>query len=229
VVTRPDVVAKISASGGAFAAGVAAGAYTRDWSHLLHFGPQAIAGSWGILTFGLVAAYVFGRESREGTSQAMLTQPVRREYVVVAKLLVVAMWVLALTLLSTALLVGVVAILGADGFTWNAVFGSLADSVKVAALLFLTLPVVAWFAMLGRGYLPPMLFSLAMMIVGNGLVGTSLSRWFPWNLPVHLVGASYLPVPLGGVTLGPMVVSLAVFVAGVGALIWRIDHADSDQ
>lgn len=229
VVTRPDVIARIAASGGAFAAGVAAGGYARDWGHLLHFGPQAAAGSWGILTLGLVTAYVFGREYREGTSQTVLTLPVRREYVVVAKLVVVAAWALALALLSAALLVGVVAVLGAGGFTWSAVLESFADSVKVAALLFLTLPVVAWFAMLGRGYLPPMLFSLAMMMVGNGLVGTSLSRWFPWNLPVHLVGASYMPVPLGGVTLGPVMVSLAVFAAGVGALMWRIDHADSPQ
>jgi ABC-2 type transport system permease protein len=229
VVTRPDVVRKIAASGGRFAAGAAAGAYARTWTNLLHFGAQGIAGSWGILTFGLVAAYVFGREYREGSAPTMLTLPLRREYVVLAKLVVLAVWVLALTLLSAALLVAVVAVLGAGGFAWTVVLTSFADSLNVSALLFLTLPVVAWFAMLGRGYLPPMLFSLAMMMLGSGLIGTTWSRWFPWNLPMHLVGASYVPVPLGGLTPGSVMVSIVVFLVGIAALIWQVDHADSTR
>lgn len=226
-VTSPKTLEKIASVGGVFAEAVTAGLYRPNWTNFLHFGAQGIAGSWGVLTFGLVAAYLFGREFKEGTATTMLTLPVRREYVVLAKLAVLAVWVFGLTLLSVVLQMGVVALLGVSGFAWMHVVRSLTDGLTVSLLLYLTLPVVAWFAMLGKGYLRPMLFSLAMMMVGNALVGTSWSRWFPWNMPLHLVGASWYPIPPSGLVPGSWAVAVGVFLAGLAALVWQIDHTDN--
>lgn len=226
-ITRPEVLAKLAASGGAFGATVAAGVYDPTWYNYLHLPAQNIAGSWGILTFSLVAAYVFGREYREGTVRIMLTTPVRREFFVLAKLVVVAVWVFALTLLSAVLMVVVVSALNVSGFAWTYVAASFTDSLKVSVMLYLTLPAVACFATLGRGYLPPMLFALAMMMLGSALVSTRVSHLFPWNLPLHLVGASYIPLPLGGLTLGSIAVSVGVFLAGTAILVWQVDHSDN--
>lgn len=227
VVTSPESQSKMATAGPVFAKAIAAGIYVPTWANLLHFGPQGIAGSWGVLVFGLVTAYVFGREFGEGTAQTMLTLPLRRVNVVLAKMTVVAVWVSGLTLLSVLLNTVVVALLGASGFAWTHVLKSLTESLEVSALLYLTLPFVAWFAMLGKGYLRPILFSLAMMIFGNALVTTGASRWFPWNMPMHVVGASWYPIPPSNLLPASWVVAVAAFLLGLGVLIWRTDHADS--
>jgi hypothetical protein len=227
VLGDPKTQAQIAKGGGVFAKAVAAGAYQPSWVNYLHIGVQGMSGSWGILTFGLVTAYLFGREYREGAAQTMLTLPIRREYAIVAKLVVLAVWVFGLGLLSVLLTAAAAAALGVGGFAWAAVRTSVGETMAAITPIFLTLPLVAWFAVRGRGYLQPMLYSLGVMMVGNALVQTPVSRYFPWNMPLHLVGASWYPVSPSPLVAGSWVVAGGVFVVGVAALMWQIDHADS--
>jgi len=227
---RPEAATKIGASGGAFAKAAAAGLYHSNWANYLRFNQQGIAGAWGILLFGLVAAYLFGREFSEGTAKNMLTLPLRREWFVLAKFVVLAVWVLALTLLSVAAQVAFGALLKLDGFSWSLVRTCLVDSLRVSSLLFLTLPIVGWLGMLGRGYLPPMLFSGLMQGATTALVVTKWAAWFPWSMPVLLVGASWFPVANPQkLVASSWMVALGVFVGGIGLLFWQIDHADNAQ
>jgi ABC-2 type transport system permease protein len=227
VLADPKTQATIAKSGGVFAQAVAAGAYAPSWAHYLRIGVQGMSGSWGILTFGLVTAYLFGREFKEGAAKNLLTLPIRREYVVLAKLIVLAVWVFGLGLLSVALTSLATAALGVGGFAWSAILASVGETTAAIAPLYLTLPFVAWFAVRGRGYLQPMLYSLGVMMVGNALVQTPVSPYFPWNMPLHMVGASWYPVSPSPVLPASWVVAVAVFALGVAALMWQIDHADS--
>jgi ABC-type transport system involved in multi-copper enzyme maturation permease subunit len=227
ILSDPKTQTEIAKSGGVFAQAVAAGAYEPSWANYLRIGVQGMSGSWGILTFGLVTAYLFGREFKEGAAKNMLTLPIRREYVVAAKLIVLAVWVFTLGLLSVLLTAGTTVILGVGGFTWNAILVSVGETLGAIAPLYLTLPLVAWFAVRGKGYLQPMLYSLGVMMVGNALVQTPVSQWFPWNMPLHMVGASWYPIPPSPVLVGSWAVAVGVFVASVAALMWQIDHADS--
>lgn len=220
---------QMAAGGPVFAKAVAAGLYLPTWRNFLAFLPQAISGSWGVLTFGLMAAYLFGREFKEGTMKDVLTLPVPRGYTVVAKMLVLAVWVAGLTFFAMVLQVAAVGIVHPAGFAWEHVWRTLGDGMLVSLLLYATLPVTALFALRGRGYLQPMVFTLAAMLIGNGLATTSVSRWFPWNMPIHLVGASWLPIAPSPLVAGSWVVAGAVFVAGVAALVWQVDHADNTQ
>ena len=98
-----------------------------------------------------IVAYIFGREYKEGTEKNMLTVPIRREYSVIAKMIVVACWVFGLALFAFVLQAGGIAAMGVKGFAWSHVFKSLGDLLQVTLLLYLTLPLVAWIAMAGRG------------------------------------------------------------------------------
>ena len=227
VLSDPATQAQIAKGGGVFAKAVAAGAYSPTWTNYLRIGLQGMSGSWGVLTFGFVTAYLFGREFKEGTAKSMLTLPIRREYMVLAKMVALAVWVLCLGALSVLVTMGTATALGVGGFSWARVLKNVIDTLGVTTLLYLTLPFVAWFAMLGRGYLPPMLYSLAVMMVGNALVETPLSSWVPWNMPLHLVGASWYPVPPSALTAGSWAIAVIFFLAGLAALVWRVDHADS--
>jgi hypothetical protein len=227
VLADPKMQADIAKSGGVFAQAVASGMYQPSWTNYLRIGVQGMSGSWGIMSFGLVTAYLFGREYKEGAAKTMLTLPIRREYAVVARLIVLAVWVFGLGLLSVLFTSGATAILGVSGFTWAAVLTSVDETTRAITPLYLTLPLVAWFAVRGKGYLQPMLYSLGVMMVGNALVQTSASRWFPWNMPLHLVGASWYPIPPSPLVAGSWAVAVGVFVIGVAALMWQIDHTDS--
>lgn len=217
----------IASAGGAFSKAAAAGMFDLNWVNQLRTAVQGISGSWGVLTFSFVTAYVFGREYKEGTEKNMLTVPLRREYIIAAKMMVVACWVLALTLFSLALQSAGLAVLGIEGFAWKHVAVALLDSLEVTLLLYLTLPVVAWVAMVGHGYLRAMLFAFAMMMVSNGLATTDASRYFPWNMPIHVVGASWMPIPPSNLVATSWVIAIGVFAVGCGLAIRQIDTADT--
>lgn len=223
----PKIVENIAAAGGAFSKAAAAGLYGLNWTNQLRNIVQGIGGSWGVLTFSFATAYVFGREYKEGTARNMLTVPLRREYIVVAKMVVVACWVFGLMLLSFALHSVGFLLLGIDGFAWKHVATALVDALKVTFLIYLTLPLVAWIAMAGRGYLRAMIFAFAMMMVGNGLATTDASRYFPWNMPLFVVGASWMPIPPSNLVPASWVVAIGVFAAGVALATRQIDVADT--
>lgn len=223
---EPSASARLAKAGGAFSKAAAAGLYEATWANFLRGIPQGIAGAWGVLVFGFVTAYLFAHEFKEGTAAAMLTAPIRREYFIVAKFVVLAVWILGLTLLSAVLMAGGIALVGLDGFAWAHVLGAVTDSLKVSALLFLTLPFIAWLAVRGRGYLQPMLVSIALVMAGNGLISTGLARWFPWDMPVLVAGASWMPIPPMSLVPGSWAVAVGVFAAGLVMLSLRIDRAD---
>lgn len=223
---NPRINESLASAGGAFKAAVDQGFYALNWKNQLRVGVQGISGTYGVLLFSFVAAHVFGSEYKQHTSKNALTLPVRREHVVVAKLIVVATWVLGLTLLSLALQSIGLVLLGTPSFAWSHMWGALTDSLQVSLLLFMTLPFIAWLSVIARGYLHGMLAALAATLVGNGIATTKLSPYFPWNMPIHLVGASWMPIPTMHLTPGSWAVACAACAVGVALLMLRMDSAD---
>lgn len=197
------------------------------WRDSMQMGPQTIASWWGFLLGGFVAAYVFGREFNESTMRNTLTLPIRREWFVVAKLLVVLVWVAVLGLLSVTAQAGYAALLGFSGFAWEHVFLSLRDSMLVVLAIATTLPLVGWIAVLGRGYLAPMIFSGIAFVSGVLFLQAGWERWVPWAMPIALVGMSWVPGDTkSSLVAASWVILGVVFTAGVAALILQIDYAD---
>ncbi|MFA5844506.1 MAG: ABC transporter permease [Coriobacteriia bacterium] len=207
------------------------GGFERTTSaYFLQVGPGLLANYEGVMLFGLVAAYLFGREYSEGTAKHMLTLPIRREYFVVAKVTLLAVWVLLLTLLAVAVQVAYAAILGLKGFAWAHVGTCLTDSLTVALLIFLTLPIVALLAMLGEGYLQPMIFSGVMATAGMSLAFAGWERWFPWAMPVGAAGIVLgPPIEVRPLVPASWAIAFATFAVGLAAVIWYVDNADNTE
>ena len=83
------------------------GAGTADWSGYFSLAAQVVSVG-GLIVFGVLAIWLFGREFSDRTAKDLLALPTSRSAVVVAKLLVGLLWCLALT----ALLVAVTLVLG---------------------------------------------------------------------------------------------------------------------
>jgi ABC-2 type transport system permease protein len=200
------------------------------WDSFMRLGPQMMASWWGILIFGLATSYLFGREFFDGTAKNMLTLPIRRETFVVAKFVVLALWVAALTVLSVVMQAAFASVLGVPGFAWAPIWRSASQSFQIAGLIYLTLPVVAALATLEKGYLPPMMFSAFMATAAFMVAAIGWGRWFPWSMVLAPAGSSFGPLFDAPVlTAVSWVIDSAVFAAGVLVVLVYIDRADNTQ
>lgn len=200
------------------------------WTSFMALAPQMMASWWGVLIFGLATAYMFGREYLDGTAKNMLTLPVRREAFVVAKLIVLAGWLAALTLVAVALQAAFALVLGVPGFAWGHIWRAVVDCLEIAGLIFLTLPAIGALAVLERGYLPPMMVS-ALMATAAFLVGAiGWGRFFPWSMPLAVAGSAFGPL-IEPPVLEPasFAISGTLFAVGLAVLLAYIDRADNTQ
>jgi len=200
-----------------------------SWPTFFGLGAMTMGTWYGILLFGLITATMFGREYLQGVAPSMLTSPVRREYFVLAKFVVLAAWVLVLSALSLVAQGLTATALGLDGFAWAEVWPVVADVLTVALLIFLTLPLVAFVAVATRGVFAPMLLSAAGFLAGmmGGIAGWG--EWLPWAMPTAVGGTflgALLPrnAELSGVSWG---ISFALFGLGAAAVLVWVNHADS--
>ena len=186
-----------------------------------------IMGIGGMLMLPFIIAYVFGREYADGTAKNLLALPVGRHWFVLAKLGVTAAWWVALVVavLAEALAIGLA--LALPGFSTELVLGGARDALLTAGIAYLLAPAVAWITTLGRGYLPPLGFALAMLALGNVFAKTGWAEWFPWSivpLSIGMVGQSDQALPASS-----YVVVALTFLAGILATILQLRHADNTQ
>jgi ABC-type transport system involved in multi-copper enzyme maturation permease subunit len=100
---NPDPLAKT----GGLSAKARAMNLAADWASFLEVLTQAV-GVGGVLVFGFVASWIFGREYAEGTAKDLLALPTSRATILNAKFGLYFLWCLLLSLnnLFVALLIG---------------------------------------------------------------------------------------------------------------------------
>ena len=186
-----------------------------------------IVGMGGLLLLAFIVAFIFAREYVEGTAKNLLALPVGRHWIVLAKLAVAGVWwaALVVAVVAETLLVG--AAMALPGFSWTVAGGGVRDVVVVAVVVFMLAPVVAWIATLARGYLAPLGFALAMLVLAQVFGKTGWGPWFPWSIVASFVGSVGARVP--PVAAGSLIVVLLAFVAGIAATIAQLRYADSAQ
>jgi ABC-2 type transport system permease protein len=185
-----------------------------------------IVGIGGLLLLSFIVAYIFGREYTELTAKNMLALPVGRHWFVIAKLVVALAWWLALVaaVLVESFVIGLA--LGLPGLTGALVLSTIGNALLAAGISYLVVPVVGWITTVGRGYMPPLAFALAMLALGDVFGKTGWAQWFPWSILPLLVGMVGKPQTL---PVGSYVVLALTFVAGVATTIAQLRWADNAQ
>ncbi|MDO9107503.1 MAG: ABC transporter permease, partial [Coriobacteriia bacterium] len=167
-----------------------------------------------------------GRERKEGTNATMLTSPVQRRSFAVAKMVVIFVWVFALTVFSFVFQTASMGLVGLTGFAWAHLFVSLGQMLEAALILYLTMPLVAFVALLGKpGYLKPVLFAATLNMIGMGSVMDKSAHLIPWAMPILIGGASWQPITAATLTAASGMVCAAVFAVGMVAVIWKLGRA----
>lgn len=179
---------------------------------------QSIA-TVGLIGFGFVTSWVFGREYTERTLKDITALPVSRSSIVIAKFLVVFVWctLLLVILFVTGLITG--NLIGLSGWQNHTIL-ILSKKYFVTAFLTLVLcPPVAFFAYIGRGIILPLGFVMITMIMAQfmGLVG--LGPYFPWAIPgVYIAPAGTPGMQL--VTASWIILAITVLSGFFGTILW---------
>ena len=197
---------------------------TADWPAFINMMAQGIAVG-GLILLMLITAWVFGREFSDHTAKELLALPTPRATIVGAKFLLIAVWGLALVLLAIAAAFGVGFALALPG--WSAALGEtfIWTSLATSAANFLLMPFVAWIASLGRGYLPPVAWTILTMIAANIASLLGWGDWFPWAIPI-LVSGFVKPNSGGAVGLHSIVMLLLAMAVGAAATFYWWQSAD---
>jgi ABC-2 type transport system permease protein len=196
---------------------------TADWPTFLNLIGQA-ATVGGAILFAFLAAWVVGREFADRTLRGLLANPTPRRTIVVAKAIVIACWGLAISAWVLVLGLAIGALVGLPG--WSAA-DAVATVVSIVVAMVLTIGLQAWamfFAGVGRGYIAPLAWAVAMVATSQVLAVLGWGSWFPWSVPAILAGAGGAQVePVSAIAVTLVAV---VAAAGVTASIKWWEHAD---
>jgi len=189
-----------------------------DWPTYLGLLTQSISGI-GLIGFGFVTSWVFGREYSDRTVKDLLALPVSRSFIVLSKFIVVVIWcvLLSFILLAFGLIVG--GIIHISGWSSEIVSQNAYKYIVTSLLTILLCTPVAFFASYGRGYLPPMGFVILTLIIAQftGLVG--LGPYFPWAIPgVYSVGAGTEGMQLGVASF--IILFFSTVLGLIGTFAW---------
>lgn len=167
----------------------AAMAMTADWFSLLLFLTQAM-GVGGVIIFGFVASWLFGREYSDGTAKDLLALPMSRSAIVSAKFLVYGAWCAALTLSNLLLGLGIGIVLGLPNWNPDVVYEQIGVYAVTALLTMLADMPIAVFALWGKGYLAPLGFVVMTVVFSQVVAALGFGTYFPWAIPGLFSGAA---------------------------------------
>ncbi|MEV5410898.1 ABC transporter permease [Thermopolyspora sp. NPDC052614] len=197
---------------------------TGDWpGHFALLGQMVSIA--GLLVFGMIVIWMFGREFSDRTAKDLLALPTARESIVLAKFAVALVWCLLLTVQLCVLGFVFGAALGLSG--WSAAV-AMSGFSRILVAAFLTVLLVTPFgfaAGLGRGYLAAVGVMFATLALAQVIAALGHGAYFPWAVPALLTQIAAETQEAPGAIGYALVV--AVGVAGVlGTAFWwrRADH-----
>lgn len=153
-----------------------------DWPSYLSLISQMISVG-GIILFGFITSWTFGREYSDGTAKDLLALPFPRSIVITAKFISVALWsaFLAISAFLVATIIGL--LISVPGFDIQVYIANVGTYVVCCLIVIFLSPPVAYFACFGKGYLPPLGFLIIALFVGNIMATMGHGEYFPWSIP----------------------------------------------
>lgn len=191
---------------------------TADWASYLSLLSQAVS-IGGIIIFGFVTSWVFGREYSDRTVKDLLALPVSRNVIVLSKFIVVFFWsiLLSVLIITVGILVG--RIVDIPGWSsGNAFQGLTVFFVSTLLTILLSTP-VAFFASFGRGYLSPLGFMIFTIAFAQIAASTGYGHLFPWAIPALASGISgNMDIKFEFISI--IIVLLTSIIGLTGTLVW---------
>lgn len=184
VVQDAEVMEKASG----FALKIKAMNFEANWKSYLNVLSQAV-GVGGVLLFGFVASWIFGREYSDGTAKDLLSLPTPRAKILNAKFILYALWCLILVLSNLFIASILGTILQLPAVDTSLLTQLLADYFNTTALTIIAGVPVAFFSLYGKGYLAPLGFVALTLVFSQVIAAIGYGSYFPWSIPGLYSGA----------------------------------------
>lgn len=162
--------------------------FKADWASYFDILNQAV-GVGGIMVFGFVASWIFGREYADGTAKDMLSLPVSRDKIVHGKFIVFFIWCLLLVTANFILCILLGTLCGLQGLSATLILQFLPCYYITTILTILSVIPMAFFALWGRGYLSPLGFMALTLVFAQVVAAAGYGAYFPWSVPGLYSGA----------------------------------------
>lgn len=191
---------------------------TADWPSYLSLLSQAIS-IGGLLAFGFVASWVFGREYSDRTIGDLLALPISRAAIVVSKFIVIVLWCLALSIfvLILGLIVGYM--VDIPGISLDLLIKGIRTYIICSLLTILLSTPVGFFASYGHGYLSPLGFIVISLILAQIMAAIGYGEFFPWSVPALVAIGVENGEPMVSMT-SIMIVLLTSALGLVSTIFW---------
>lgn len=158
-----------------------------NWPSYLNLYAQMIAVG-GLLVFGFVTSWIFGREYSDKTAKDLLALPAPRAAIVTAKF--AAAFMINILLTAYVVMLGFVIGWTLDLPQWSyqsIMHGLFVLSVVTVLTVLLSAP-AAFFASSGRGFLAPLGFILLALVMSQFVAAAGFGAYFPWSIPALYSG-----------------------------------------
>ena len=212
---------------GAFKSKAVLLSFEANWGSYLGLLSQAV-GVGGVLIFGFVASWLFGREYSDGTAKDLLSLPVSRTQILNAKFIYYVIWCFALVLsnLLLGLLIGFS--LQLPGWSTNMFFSQIQVYFVTTILIILLNTPIAFFAVSGKGYLAPLGIVAILLVLAQIIGAVGFGNYFPWAVP-GLYSGSGGPEFQADLNLVSYLILIATSIAGYFATIFWWKYMDQTK
>lgn len=156
--------------------------FDASWKSYFDILTQAV-GVGGILIFGFVASWIFGREYSDGTAKDLMALPTSRTQILNAKFTIYKLWcfLLVISNLLVAMVLGTFMHLPAMDLS---LLGPLLTDYFITTIMAIAVGFpIAFFALWGRGYLAPLGFVALTLVFAQVIAATGYGTYFPWSIP----------------------------------------------
>lgn len=189
-----------------------------DWSSYLGLLAQAIA-IGGLVVFGFVISWIFGREYSDRTIKDLLALPISRSIIVFSKFVVAILWCLILSIIVLVLALVIGKVVDIPGWSSSIMVHGILIFIICSTLTILLSTPVAFFASVGRGYLSPIGFMVFTLVLAQIIAVTGYGEYFPWAIPALISGADGNSITL--IKVSSIAIILSTSIVGLaGTVLW---------
>jgi ABC-2 type transport system permease protein len=189
-----------------------------NWEGYLTMLNQLVA-TVGLIGFGFVTSWVFGREYIDRTITNIMALPVPRSAIVTAKFGIVALWCLLLVLIIFIAGISIGHLIGIPNWSDQVFNQFLNKFILISGFTILLSSPVGFIASYGKGIIAPIAFVIVLLIMSQFVALVGLGPYFPWAIP----GVISVPDGTEGmeIVFGSYIIVLITSLVGYfGTIAW---------
>lgn len=204
---------------GAFKAKAVLLSFEANWNSYLGLLSQAV-GVGGVLIFGFVASWLFGREYSDGTAKDLLSLPISRTKILNAKFIYYIVWCFALVLSNLLLGLCIGFLLRLPGWDSVMFLNNIQIYFTTTILIILLNTPIAFFAIYGKGFMTPLGVVAILLVLAQIFGALGIGNYFPWAIPGIYSGSGGADLKAGLDLLSYLILVMTSIIGYFSTILW---------